>query len=286
MAAAARTGPSVRSDGGRCAGARAAKLRGHYLPSSALFSMGTSSLLGYYPVAKPSLPAFCSLLCKRRFVSDDSAARNGRTASVSASECRVVQPAGGESVGVAPHWRCTVRNGAGLRPALKVKVWAAQPAPRASVRCPLPPSVVWDRSKRSPGAAAQVTLAAEAQPVKLRKVGGYHLGANDEHAAVLPMSQTAPVLALSRLLSDNSRLIVSDVVEVPVDLRSLFSKSVSPAMYKAELRRHVEHVRWYLELATEARGLSQSRTTSSARSGHASSTTTCSNSGNLHQRSG
>ena len=73
------------------------------------------------------------------------------------------------------------------------------------------------------------------------------------------MSQTAPVLALSRLLSDNSRLIVSDVIEVPVDLRSLFSKSVSPAMYKAELRRHVEHVRWYLELATEARGLSQSK---------------------------
>jgi len=95
------------------------------------------------PLAKPSLPAFCSLLCKRRFVSDDSAARNGRTASVSAIECRVVQPAGGESVGVAPHRRCTVRNGAGLRPALKVKVWAAQPAPRASVRCPLPPSVVW-----------------------------------------------------------------------------------------------------------------------------------------------
>ena len=62
---------------------------------------------------------------------------------VSAIECRVVQPAGGESVGVAPHRRCTVRNGAGLRPALKVKVWAAQPAPRASVRCPLPPSVVW-----------------------------------------------------------------------------------------------------------------------------------------------
>ena len=56
---------------------------------------------------------------------------------------RVVQPAGGESVGVAPHRRCTVRNGAGLRPTLKVKVWAAQPAPRASVRCPLPPSVVW-----------------------------------------------------------------------------------------------------------------------------------------------
>ena len=101
-----------------------------------------------------------------------------------------------------------------------------------------------------------------------------------------PMSQTAPVLALSRLLSDNSRLIVSDVIEVPVDLRSLFSKSVSPAMYKAELRRHVEHVRWYLEHPTEARGLSQSRTTSSARSGHASSTTTCSNSGILHQRSG
>ena len=34
-------------------------------------------------------------------------------------------------------------------------------------------------------AAAKVTLAAEAQPAKLRKVGGYHLGANDEHAAVL-----------------------------------------------------------------------------------------------------
>ena len=64
--------------------------------------------------------------------------------SVSAIECRLVQPAAGESVGVAPHRRCTVRNGAGLRPALKVKVWAAQPAPRASVRCPLPPSVVWE----------------------------------------------------------------------------------------------------------------------------------------------
>ena len=63
--------------------------------------------------------------------------------SVSAIECRLVQPAAGESVGVAPHRRCTVRNGAGLRPALNVKVWAAQPAPRASVRCPLPPSVVW-----------------------------------------------------------------------------------------------------------------------------------------------
>ena len=62
---------------------------------------------------------------------------------MSATECRLVQPAGGESVGVAPHRRCTVRNGAGLRPTLKVKVWAAQPAPRASVRCPLPPSVVW-----------------------------------------------------------------------------------------------------------------------------------------------
>ena len=35
-------------------------------------------------------------------------------------------------------------------------------------------------------AAAKVILAAEAQPAKLRKVGGYyHLGANDEHAAVL-----------------------------------------------------------------------------------------------------
>ena len=31
----------------------------------------------------------------------------------------------------------------------------------------------------------QQGLAAEAQPAKLRKVGGYHLGANDEHAAVL-----------------------------------------------------------------------------------------------------
>ena len=86
---------------------------------------------------------FACFYAKKRFVSDDSAARNGRTASVSAIECRVVQPAGGESVGVAPHRRCTVRNGAGLRPTLKVKVWAAQPAPRASVRCPLPPSVVW-----------------------------------------------------------------------------------------------------------------------------------------------
>ena len=108
------------------------------------------------PLAKPSLPAFCSLLCKRRFVSDDSAARNGRTASVSASECRVVQPAGGESVGVAPHRRCTVRNGAGLRPALKVKVWAAQPAPRTSV--PLPPSVVWPRALK------RVPLRREMQP--------------------------------------------------------------------------------------------------------------------------
>ena len=96
----------------------------------------------------------------------------------------------------------------------------------------------------------------------------------------------SPARTFSRALSDNSRLIVSDVVEAPVDLRSLFSKSVSPAMYKAELRRHVEHVRWYLEHPTEARALSQSRTTSSARSGHASSTTTCSNSGILHQRSG
>ena len=38
---------------------------------------------------------------------------------------------------------------------------------------------------RGHSAAAKVTLAAEAQPAKLRKVGGYHLGANDEHAAVL-----------------------------------------------------------------------------------------------------
>ena len=73
------------------------------------------------------------------------------------------------------------------------------------------------------------------------------------------MSHSAPARTFSRALSDNSRLIVSDVVEVPVDLRSLFSKSVSPAMYKAELRRHVEHVRWYLEHPTEARGLSQSK---------------------------
>ena len=36
---------------------------------------------------------------------------------------------------------------------------------------------------RGHSAAAKVTLAAEAQPAKLRKVGGYHLGANDEHAA-------------------------------------------------------------------------------------------------------
>ena len=35
-----------------------------------------------------------------------------------------------------------------------------------------------------------------------------------------------------------------------VDLRSSFSKSVSPAVYKAELRRHVEHVHWYLEHPT------------------------------------
>ena len=112
------------------------------------------------PLAKPRLPAFCSLLCKRRFVSDDSAARNGRTASVSAIECRVVQPAGGESVGVAPHRRCTVRNGAGLRPALKVKVWAAQPAPRASVRCPLPPSVVWLSAPRVASATAEAPTRA------------------------------------------------------------------------------------------------------------------------------
>ena len=38
---------------------------------------------------------------------------------------------------------------------------------------------------RGHSAAAKVTLAAEAQPAKLRKVGGYHLSANDEHAAVL-----------------------------------------------------------------------------------------------------
>ena len=38
---------------------------------------------------------------------------------------------------------------------------------------------------RGHSAAAKVTLAAEAQLAKLRKVGGYHLGANDEHAAVL-----------------------------------------------------------------------------------------------------
>ena len=38
---------------------------------------------------------------------------------------------------------------------------------------------------RGHSAAAKVTLATEAQPAKLRKVGGYHLGANDEHAAVL-----------------------------------------------------------------------------------------------------
>ena len=100
------------------------------------------------------------------------------------------------------------------------------------------------------------------------------------------MSFSAPARTNSRALSDNSRLIVSDAVEVPVDLRSSFSKLISPAMYKTELRRHVEHVRWYLEHPTEARALSQSRTTSSARSGHASSTTTCSNSGILHQRSG
>ena len=103
---------------------------------------------------------------------------------------------------------------------------------------------------------------------------------------VRPVSHFAPARTNSRALSDNSRLIVSDAVEVPVDLRSSFSKLISPAMYQAELRRHVEHVRWYLEHPTEARGLSQSRTTSSARSGHASSTTTCSNSGILHQRSG
>ena len=104
--------------------------------------------------------------------------------------------------------------------------------------------------------------------------------------ATHPVSRFAPARTNSRALSDNSRLIVSDAVEVPVDLRSSFSKLISPAMYKAELRRHVEHVRWYLEHPTEARALSQSRTTSSARSGHASSTTTCSNSGILHQRSG
>jgi hypothetical protein len=40
-------------------------------------------------------------------------------------------------------------------------------------------------AKANFGGAAAVTLAAEAQPAKLRKVGGYHLGANDEHAAVL-----------------------------------------------------------------------------------------------------
>ncbi len=47
-------------------------------------------------------------------------------------------------------------------------------------------------------------------------------------------------------LAGYGRLIMSAAVEVPVDLRSSFSKSVSPAMYKAELRRHVEHVRCYL----------------------------------------
>ena len=39
-------------------------------------------------------------------------------------------------------------------------------------------------------------------------------------------------VVLSRALSDNSRLIVSDAVEVPVDLRSSFSKLISPAMYR------------------------------------------------------
>jgi len=78
-------------------------------------------------------------------------------------------------------------------------------------------------------------------------------------AAAVPMSLSAPARTNSRALSDNSRLIVSDAVEVPVDLRSSFSKLISPAMYKTELRRHVEHVRWYLEHPTEARGLSQSK---------------------------
>ena len=43
---------------------------------------------------------------------------------------------------------------------------------------------------RGHSAAAKVTLAAEAQPAKLRKVGGYHLGANDEHSAVLTPPKT------------------------------------------------------------------------------------------------
>ena len=42
-----------------------------------------------------------------------------------------------------------------------------------------------------------MTLAAEAQPAKLRKVGGYHLGANDEHAAVLTPAKLRKISGLA-----------------------------------------------------------------------------------------
>ena len=70
------------------------------------------------------------------------------------------------------------------------------------------------------------------------------------HLLRFTLLDSAPVLSAS----GHGRLIMSAAVEVPVDLRSSFSKSVSPAMYTAERRRHVvrrsvrlEHVRWRLE---------------------------------------
>ena len=48
-----------------------------------------------------------------------------------------------DGAGLRPGLKVTVRKGAGLRPALAVAVWAPQPAPRASARCPLPLSVLW-----------------------------------------------------------------------------------------------------------------------------------------------
>ena len=48
-----------------------------------------------------------------------------------------------DGVGLRPGLKVTVRNGAGLWPALAVTVWPPQPAPRASAQCPLPLSEAW-----------------------------------------------------------------------------------------------------------------------------------------------
>ena len=67
------------------------------------------------------------------------------------------------------YWQCTVRDGAGLRPALAVTVWACRPALRASGQCTLSLSVVWVTAP-APPTPDYATPAATVQSQRAREI--------------------------------------------------------------------------------------------------------------------